>query len=85
MRLPPRTQRVLSDPAAPPSAIAWAVFGGALAAALMGLGDDVASIVARGQQVEHKVDGLLRYLTAYRRDPRTDIGGRFRHRRGSIR
>jgi len=25
----------------------------------------VASIVARGRQVEHKVDGLLRYLTAY--------------------
>lgn len=59
------SRRVLGDPAAHPSAIAWAVFGGALAAALMGLGDDVASIVARGQQVEHKVDGLLRYLTAY--------------------
>jgi DNA-binding NarL/FixJ family response regulator len=59
------SQRVLGDPAASPSAIEWAVFGGALAAALMGLGDDVASIVARGRQVEHKVDGLLRYLTAY--------------------
>jgi DNA-binding NarL/FixJ family response regulator len=59
------SQRVLGDAAASPSAIEWAVFGGALAAALMGLGDDVASIVARGRQVEHKVDGLLRYLTAY--------------------
>jgi len=59
------SQRVLGDAAASPSAIEWAVIGGALAAALMGLGDDVASIVARGRQVEHKVDGLLRYLTAY--------------------
>ena len=59
------SQRVLSDPAASPPAIEWAVFGGALAAALMGLGDDVASIVARGREVEHKVDGLLRYLAAY--------------------
>ena len=59
------SQRVLSDPAAPPSAIQWAVFGGALAAALMGLANDATSIVARGRQVEHKVDGLLRYLTAF--------------------
>ena len=55
----------MSDPAAPPSAIQWAVFGGALAAALMGLANDATSIVARGRQVQHKVDGLLRYLTAF--------------------
>lgn len=59
------SQRVLDDPAASPSAIQWAVFGGALAAALTGRRDDVAAIVARGRQVEHKVDGLLRYLTGY--------------------
>lgn len=59
------SQRVLSDPAASPPAIQWAVFGGALAAALMGLRADAASIVARGRQLEHKMDGLLRCLTAF--------------------
>jgi DNA-binding NarL/FixJ family response regulator len=59
------SQRVLDDPAASPPAVEWAVFGGALAAALTGRADDAAAIVARGRQVEHKVDGLLRYPTAY--------------------
>jgi len=59
------SQRVLSDPAAPPIAIAWAVFGGALAAALTGRGDLVGTTVARGRQVDDKVDGLLRCLSAY--------------------
>jgi len=58
-------QRVLADPEASPPAIEWAVIGGALAAALMGLRDEVASIVARGREIENKVDGLLRYLTAF--------------------
>jgi len=59
------SQRVLSDPAASSYAIQWAVFGGALSAALMGLPEDAASIVARGRQLEHKMDGLLRCLTAF--------------------
>jgi DNA-binding NarL/FixJ family response regulator len=59
------SQRVLSDPAASPPAIQWAVFGGALAAALMGLPEDAASIVARGRRLEHKMDGLLRCLAAF--------------------
>jgi DNA-binding CsgD family transcriptional regulator len=59
------SQRVLDDPAASPPAIEWAVFGGALAAALTGRADDAAVIVARGRRVEHKIDGLLRCLTAY--------------------
>jgi DNA-binding NarL/FixJ family response regulator len=58
-------QRVLDDPSASPPAVEWAVFGGTLAAALTGRVDDAAAIVARGHQIEHKVDGLLRYPTAY--------------------
>jgi DNA-binding CsgD family transcriptional regulator len=59
------SQRVLDDPAASPPAVEWAVFGGALAAALTGRVDDAAAIVARGRQIEQKVDGLLRYPAAY--------------------
>ena len=39
------------------------MFGGALALALMGRGDEVAA--ERGHAIENKVDGLLRYLTAF--------------------
>jgi DNA-binding CsgD family transcriptional regulator len=59
------SERVLADPSASPAAVEWAVFGGALALALMGRGDDVAVVARRGHQVENKVDGLLRYLTAF--------------------
>jgi DNA-binding NarL/FixJ family response regulator len=59
------SKRVLDDPSASPPAVEWAVFGGALSAALTGRAADAAAIVARGRQVEHKVDGLLRYPTAY--------------------
>jgi DNA-binding CsgD family transcriptional regulator len=59
------SKRVLDDPAASPPAIEWAVFGGALAAALTGRAGDAAAIVTRGREIEHKVDGLLRYLAAY--------------------
>ncbi|MDT5087743.1 MAG: hypothetical protein QOG47_450, partial [Mycobacterium sp.] len=58
-------QQVLNDASASPPAVEWAVFGGTLAAALTGRVDDAAAIVARGRQIEHKVDGLLRYPTAY--------------------
>ncbi|MDT5205211.1 MAG: hypothetical protein QOD34_1847 [Mycobacterium sp.] len=58
-------QQVLNDASASPPAVEWAVFGGTLAAALTGRVDDAAAIVARGRQIEHTVDGLLRYPTAY--------------------
>jgi DNA-binding NarL/FixJ family response regulator len=59
------SRRVLDDASASPVAVEWAVFGGTLAAALTGRVDDAANIVERGRQIENKVDGLLRYLTAY--------------------
>ena len=59
------SEAVLADPAAPPFAVQWAVFAGALAAALTGRIGKVTDIIARGQQVEDKVDGLLRCLIAY--------------------
>jgi len=59
------SRRVLSDPAAPPTALGWAVFGGALALGLMGRGDQVAAVVKRGSAIENQVDGVLRHLMAY--------------------
>ena len=56
-------ERVLADPAASAAAVEWAVFGGALALALMGRVDEVALVAERGRQ--NKVGGLLRYLTAF--------------------
>lgn len=58
------SQRVLADPAASAPAVGWAVFGGALAAALMDRNAEVAVIVAHGRQVEDKLDRLLRCLIA---------------------
>jgi DNA-binding NarL/FixJ family response regulator len=58
-------ERVLADPEASAAAIEWAVFGGALALALMGRGNEVAAVAERGRRVENKVDGMLRYLTAF--------------------
>src|SRR6478735_6659872 len=58
-------ERVLADPAASAAAVEWAVFGGALALALMGRGDEVAAIAQRGRRIQNRVDGLLRYLTAF--------------------
>ncbi|MDH6243567.1 LuxR family transcriptional regulator [Mycobacterium sp. OTB74] len=57
-------QRVLSDPEASPTAIEWAVFGGALAASLAGRVEDAAEMVARGRAIDDKVDGLIKYPTA---------------------
>ena len=59
------SQAVLADADAAPTAVEWAVFGGSLALALMGRGDDVTEVAQRGHEVESKVDGLLRYLTAF--------------------
>ena len=58
-------ERVLADPDASAAAVEWAVFGCALALALMGRGDEVAVVAERGRCIESKVDGLLRYLTAF--------------------
>jgi DNA-binding CsgD family transcriptional regulator len=59
------SQRVLANPSAAAAAVEWAVFGGALALAYMGRTDDVAAVAARGHAIESKVDGLLRYLSAF--------------------
>ena len=59
------SERVLASPDASAAAVEWAVFGGALALALMGRGDDVEAVAERGHQFDDKVDGLLRYLTAF--------------------
>ena len=56
---------MLANPDASAAAVEWAVFGGALALALMGRGDDVEAVAERGHQFDDKVDGLLRYLTAF--------------------
>jgi DNA-binding NarL/FixJ family response regulator len=58
-------QRVLADRSASAAAVGWAVFGGALALALMGRVDEVAAIAERGRSIQHRVDGLLLYLTAF--------------------
>ena len=57
--------RVLSDPAAPPPAVEWAVLGGALALALMGQVDRVAEVAARGREVKDQVEGIWRHLRAF--------------------
>jgi DNA-binding CsgD family transcriptional regulator len=57
--------KVLGDADAAPVAVEWAAIGGALALALAGRVEEVAVIADRGHQVEDKVDGLLRYLSAF--------------------
>src|SRR6185312_7585501 len=52
---------VLASPDASAAAVEWAVFGGALALALMGRGEEVEAVARRGHQFDDKVDGLLRY------------------------
>ena len=59
------SQHVVSDPTASPTAVGWAVFGGALALALMGRGDDVSALADRGREIENQVDGLLRCLISF--------------------
>ncbi|RDH76974.1 LuxR family transcriptional regulator [Mycolicibacterium moriokaense] len=71
------SQQVLDDPDASAAAVQWAVFGGALALALMGRGEQVAAVAQRGHQVDAKVDGLLRYLTAFGEVRALVLGGDF--------
>jgi hypothetical protein len=59
------SEHVLPDPKAPTVAVAWAAFGGAIALALMGHGDDVTCVANRAHAIATKVDGLLNYLTAF--------------------
>lgn len=59
------SERVLAAPDAHPTAVEWAAIGGALALALMGRSEEVAAVAARGHHVQNRVDGLLRYLTAF--------------------
>ena len=71
------SERVLADPSAPAAAVAWAVFGGALALALMGRGEEVAAVAGRGHVVESQVDGFLRYLMAYGEVRALTLAGEF--------
>ena len=57
--------RVVAEPDAPPVAVGWAVFGGAMAAALMGRTAEAAHLLARGHGVHDKIDGLSRFLLAF--------------------
>jgi DNA-binding CsgD family transcriptional regulator len=57
-------QRVANDPGAPPAAVGWAAFGGAMAAALMGRTAEAARWVTRGHAIGDKIDSLLRFLLA---------------------
>lgn len=59
------SRRVLAAADAPASAVEWAIIGGALALAQAGELDEVKSVAERGLTVEEKVDGLLRYLSAF--------------------
>jgi DNA-binding NarL/FixJ family response regulator len=59
------SELVLASPVASAAAVEWAVFGGALALALMGRGEEVEAVAQRGHEFDDKVDGLLRYLTAF--------------------
>src|SRR5262245_50798601 len=68
---------VLANEDASAAAVEWAVFGGALALALMGRGDEVEAVAERGHQIDDKVDGLLRYLTAFGEVRALVIGGDF--------
>jgi DNA-binding CsgD family transcriptional regulator len=68
---------VLADEDASAAAVEWAVFGGALALALMGRGDEVEAVAERGHRIDDKVDGLLRYLTAFGEVRALVIGGDF--------
>jgi DNA-binding NarL/FixJ family response regulator len=59
------SQHVLSDASASAAAVAWAAVGGGLALALMGRWEDVLAVAKRGCAIKNRVDGLLRYLTAF--------------------
>lgn len=70
-------ERVLADPAAPPIAVGWAVFGGTMAAGLAGRRADAERLAARGHQIADKIDGLLRFLLALAEVRALTLGGSF--------
>ncbi|HZE18296.1 MAG TPA: helix-turn-helix transcriptional regulator, partial [Mycobacterium sp.] len=59
------SQQVLADASASAEAVEWAVFGGALALALMGRAEEVSAVAERGHAVQSRVDRHLWYLTAF--------------------
>ena len=60
-----------------PLAVAWAVFGGGLALALQGRGEEAAVVAKRGGEVESKVDGLLRHLIVFGEIRALAVAGEF--------
>lgn len=56
---------VLDAPGAPPIAVAWGVFGGAMAAALRGRPGEAARFAERGRAISGEIDALLRFLLAF--------------------
>ena len=59
--------RVLGNSAAPANAVGWAVYGGGLALALMGRGNETAALADRGRAVEQDVGVVLQQMMAYPR------------------
>ncbi|KOS57404.1 helix-turn-helix transcriptional regulator [Rhodococcus rhodochrous] len=54
-------RRILATEPALPWAVEWAFFGGGLALAVMGRGNEVLAMAARSAAVADRVDGLLRF------------------------
>ncbi|MDY6808487.1 MAG: LuxR C-terminal-related transcriptional regulator [Actinomycetota bacterium] len=55
------SEEVLTSPKPSPWAVEWAVFGGSLALALSGRGNEVAALAVRARVAETVTDGLLRF------------------------
>jgi DNA-binding CsgD family transcriptional regulator len=68
---------VLANDAALPWSVEWAAYGGGLAAALSGHGDQVRTIAARSHPVEQHTDGLLRYPVRHAEVRALTMTGRF--------
>ena len=69
--------RVVDEPDAPAVAIGWAVFGGAMAAALMGRTAEAAELLARGHDVQDRIDGMSRFLMAFGEIRSLTLAGEF--------
>ena len=59
------SDKVLDASSPLPWATEWAVFGGGLARALAGRGDEVAAIARRGRSAEKRTDGVLRFPAGF--------------------
>ena len=59
------SQRVLDDSVAPVNAVGWAVYGGGLALALMGRGEQTVQLAGRGRAIEQQVGGVLQHMMAF--------------------